>query len=127
MYERAIRLDPKNHLLLNNYGYSLAERGIQLERALSMAREAVRQQPVNQAYLDTYGWVYYRMGQYDEAERYVKKAIDLGSTSPVIHEHLGDIYFKLAQKEKAMEYWQKALKFDSTNESLKEKIQRGSL
>jgi tetratricopeptide (TPR) repeat protein len=127
MYERAIRLDPTNHLLLNNYGYSLAERGIQLERALKMSKEAVRQQPTNQSYLDTYGWIYYRMGQYEDAERLVRKAIEFGSQSPVIHEHLGDIYFKLQRKDKALEYWQKALQFDSTNSALKEKIQRGSL
>ena len=127
MYERALRIDPKNHLLLNNYGYSLGERGIQLERALSMSKEALQQQPVNPSYLDTYGWIYYRMGQYEDAERYIRKAIELGSISPVIHEHLGDIYFKLGRKDKALEYWQKALQFDANNASLKEKIQRGSL
>jgi tetratricopeptide (TPR) repeat protein len=127
MYERALRIDPHNHLLLNNYGYSLAERGIQIDRALGMSKEAVGQQPSNQSYLDTYGWVLYRMGRYEEAERSIHKAVDLGSTSPVIHEHLGDIYFRLGDKDKAMEFWQKALKFDSANQSLKSKIQRGSL
>ena len=127
IYEKALRLDPHNHLALNNYGYSLAERGLQLERALRMAKEAIDQQPQNQSYLDTYGWVYYRLGQYEQAERYVRKAIELGSKSPVLHEHLGDIYFKLSQKDKAMQYWEKALDLDSTNQSLKEKIQRGSL
>ena len=67
------------------------------------------------------------MGKYEEAERYVRKAIEFGSLSPVIHEHLGDIYFKLSQKDKALEYWEKALKLDSSNTQLKEKIQRGSL
>ncbi|HJW27833.1 MAG TPA: tetratricopeptide repeat protein, partial [Saprospiraceae bacterium] len=105
MYERAIRLDPNNHLLLNNYSYSMAERGTQLDRALTMSKEAVRQQPTNQSYLDTYGWIYYKMGRYEEAERYVHKAIEFGSTSPVIHEHLGDIYFKMTKKDKALEYW----------------------
>ncbi len=126
-YERALRLDPKNHLILNNYGYSLAERGIDLERALGMSREAVGQQPQNQSYLDTYGWIYFRMGNYEEAKRWIQKAVDLGSASPVINEHLGDVYFKLSEKDKAMEYWQKALKLDATNQSLKEKLQRGSL
>jgi len=127
IYEKALRLDPKNNLLLNNYGYSLAERGLQLDRAMKMSKEAVTQQPDNQSYLDTYGWIYYRMGNYQEAEKWIKKAIDFGSKSSVIHEHLGDIYFKLGDKDKAMEYWQKALQFDSTSQSLKDKIQRGSL
>jgi len=127
IYEKALQIDPKNHLLLNNYGYSLADRGLQLDRALRMSKEAVSQQPDNQSYLDTYGWIYFRMGNYTEAEKWIKKAIDLGSKSPVIHEHLGDIYFKLSDKDKAVEYWQKALNFDSSNEELKQKIQRGSL
>lgn len=126
-YERALRIDPKNHLVLNNYGYSLAERGIQLERALAMSRDAVAQQPQNQSYLDTYGWIYFRLGNYEEAKRWIQKAVDLGSPSPVINEHLGDVYFKLSDKDKAMEYWQKALKLDATNQLLKEKLQRGSL
>lgn len=126
-YEKALRLDPDNHLVLNNYGYSLAERGIQLDRALKMAKEAVRQQPENQSYLDTYGWVYFKLREYEEAQKYIQQAIDLGSKSPVIHEHMGDVYSKLGQKEKALEYWQKAYEFDTTNTSLKEKIQRGSL
>ncbi len=127
MYERALHIDPHNHLVLNNYAYSLAERGIQVERAMNMAKEAVEQQPNNQSYLDTYGWVFFRMGKYEEAEKPIRKAIDLGSTSAVIHEHLGDIYFKLGDKDKAMEYWEKALKFDATNQSVKDKLQRGSL
>ena len=127
IYERALRIDPHNHLLLNNYAYSLCERGLDLKRPLGMAKEAVEQQPTNQSYLDTYGWIYYRMQQYDEAERYVRKAVELGSTSAVIYEHLGDIYFKQSKKDKAMEYWRKALEVDTTNTALKDKIQRGSL
>src|SRR2546426_8763643 len=127
IYEHALRMEAHNDLLLNNYAYSLAERGLQLPRALQMAKEAVAEKPTNQSYLDTYGWVYFRMERYDEAERYVRKAIELGSKSAVIHEHLGDIYYKLSRKDKAMELWQKALDLDASNAGVKEKIQRGSL
>jgi tetratricopeptide (TPR) repeat protein len=127
LYERALRLDPQNHLILNNYSYSLAERGLQLDRALQMAKEAVNQQPDNQSYLDTYGWVYYKLGNYEEAAKWIQKAIDLGSTSAVVNEHLGDIYFKMSDKGRAMLYWQKALQLDSSNQSLREKIERGRM
>ncbi len=126
-YERGLALDPTNHLILNNYAYSLAERDIQLERALGMSAEALRQQPENQSYLDTYGWIQYRMGDYQRAMEYVNKAVMLGSTSAVVHEHLGDIYFRLSQRERAMEYWRKALEFDPGNADLTDKIRRGSL
>jgi tetratricopeptide (TPR) repeat protein len=127
MYERALRIDSHNHLVLNNYGYSLSERNIQLDRALSMSEEALRQQPDNQSYLDTKGWINYQLGRYEEAEAAVRRAIELGSKSPVIAEHLGDIYSKLNEKEKALEYWKKAAEYGGTSPSLKEKIQRGRL
>jgi tetratricopeptide (TPR) repeat protein len=127
IYERALRIEPHNHLLLNNYGYSLAERGLQLDRAMKMAESAVEQQPENQSYLDTYGWILFMMGKYSEAREWINKAIVLGSASPVIHEHLGDVYYKLSDAVRAMEYWKKALDIDPANEELQSKIRRGSL
>ncbi len=127
LYEEAIRIDASNHLVLNNYAYSLAERGTQLERALNFARKAVETQPDNPSYLDTIGWIYYRLGQFAEAERYVKEAISKGEVSAVVYEHLGDIYFRMNQKDLAMEHWQMALKLDEANAVLRDKIARGSL
>ena len=113
--------------MLNNYSYSLAERGIQLERALAMATEAVRQEPENASYLDTIGWVYYRLGKYDEAEKYIARAIATGHASSAVHEHMGDIYFKMGEKEKAEKFWRQALEMNSDNPVLRNKLARGSL
>ncbi len=127
LYERALRIDPHAHIVLNNYGYSLAERGLQLERALRMSLEAVKADSVNSSYLDTLGWIYFKLGNYPEAARYIQKAIDAGDASSVVHEHLGDAYFKLNEAEKARMFWQKALDLDPTNAGLKAKVERGSL
>jgi len=127
MYERALRLEPHNHLALNNYSYSLSERGLYLERALRMSKEALELQPNNQSYLDTFGWINFQMGRYEDAEKYIGKAVELGTTSAVIFEHFGDVHSKLSHRDKAIEYWQKALEIDSSNAAIKEKIQRGSL
>jgi tetratricopeptide (TPR) repeat protein len=127
MYERALRIKPQDDLVLNNYSYSLAQRGIMLDRALAMSKQALTQQPENQSYLDTYGWIFYRRGDYKEAEKWIRKAIELGSTSAVVHDHLGDVYFKLNEKEKAIDYWKRASEFDAANETYKEKVRRGSL
>jgi len=127
LYEEALRLDPQNHLILNNYGYSLAERNIQLDRALEMATKAVAAQPDNTSYLDTIGWVYFRLGQYREAETYVRKAVAKGEVSAVVYEHLGDIYFRLNESDRAIEQWNAALKLDANNSVLREKISRRSL
>jgi Tfp pilus assembly protein PilF len=127
LYEEALRLDPANALVLNNFAYSLAERNVNLDRALAMSRKAVDADPGNASYLDTIGWIYYRLGNYKEAERFVKEAIGKGEVNAVVYEHLGDIYFKLDQKDLAIEQWNLALKLDANNTTLRDKIARGSL
>ncbi len=124
LYEQGLRIDPDNHLLLNNYAYSLSERDLQLQRTLQMSKRAVEQQPENQSYLDTIGWVYFKLGNYTEAEKWIKKAIDKGNASAVLYEHLGDIYEKMNDTERALEQWNIAIKLDANNPSLKEKIER---
>ncbi len=127
LYERALMLDPKSHLIMNNYGYSLAERGLQLERALKMSLQAIEAEPNNDSYLDTVGWVYFKLGHYEEAQKYISKAIGVGGASATVYEHMGDIQYKLGEKQKAEQFWKQALEKDSANQSLKDKIARGSL
>jgi tetratricopeptide (TPR) repeat protein len=127
LYEEALRLDPENHLVLNNYAYSLAERGEHLSRALTMVQKALEAQPENASYLDTIGWVYFKLGRYEEARDKVQAAIDLGEVNAVVYEHLGDIYYHLKQPERAREHWHMALELDSSNPVLQEKVSRGSL
>jgi pentatricopeptide repeat protein len=123
LYEEGLKQDPKSALLLNNYGYSLAERGLQLQRTLEMAKQAITIEPENSAYLDTYGWILFKLKNYEEAAIYIEKSIASGKTSSVVHEHLGDVYEKLGQKEKAVELWKKAFEMDSKNENA---IMRGA-
>ena len=127
LYEECLQLDSTRAMVLNNYAYSLAERGLQLERALRMVQKALESDSANSSYLDTIGWVYFKLGRYREAEVYVKKAITKGEASAVVYEHLGDIYFMLNDRTSALEQWNLGLKLDETNQSLREKIVRGSL
>jgi tetratricopeptide (TPR) repeat protein len=127
LYEEGLAIDPQNHLILNNYGYSLADRGLQLERALEMSKKALEAQANNASYLDTMGWVYYRLGKLKDAEAYVKRAIEKGEVSAVVYEHLGDIYYAMNDRDRALEQWKIALKLDEHNTALREKISRGSL
>ncbi len=130
LYQEALNVDstsPAAAVILNNYGYSLAGRGLQLERALSMAKKAVAMDPNNASYLDTLGWVYFMLGNYSDAQQYIAKAVATGGASAEVTEHLGDVYFKLGDKDKAVEFWQDALKMNTTSQTLKEKIERGCL
>ncbi len=132
LYERALRMThPSRDLALNNYAYALAERGTQLERAKEMSEEALKAQPDNDSYLDTRGWIAFKLGDYAEAERYIARALEKGKEkgepSATLYDHMGDIYFMLGEKGKALEYWKAALKSDPENAGLKEKVSRGSL
>lgn len=131
LYELGLKLDPDNHLLLNNYSYSLSERGLQLERSEKMSKRALEKEPNNSSYLDTYGWILFRMEKYKDALIYVKKAVDLrdavGGNGSVLNEHLGDIYFRLGDKENALLFWNQALKMNPDNNEVKEKIKKGGL
>ncbi len=123
LYEAALRLYPDNPLLLNNYSYSLTVRGKDLDRALKMAQKALRMEPNNAAYLDTMGWVYFQLGDYQKALEFVKKAVATGEGSAEVLDHLGDIYLKLGQPEQARIYWQKALEKEPDNQKIKAKLQ----
>jgi tetratricopeptide (TPR) repeat protein len=123
LHEAAIRSYPDEALLLNNYSYSLGDRGIHLERALEMAKKAITMDPENGAFLDTIGWIYFKSGNLEKAREYIEKAISKREDSAVVIEHLGDVYFKLGNLEKASEYWNQALQKDPDNEVLKKKIQ----
>lgn len=127
LYTRALEVEPENDLILNNFGYTLAERGIELERALEMSTKALAAQPKNASYLDTMGWVLFQLGEYADAERYIKEAVEIGDPSAVVHEHLGDIYYMRGKIDLALEQWKIALDLDRDNEALQQKIARKGL
>ncbi len=76
-YERALRNDPDNVLVCNNYAYYLAVKNQDLDKALEMSTRAITVEPDNPTYLDTHAWVLYMKGDYKEAEKYMKKALKL--------------------------------------------------
>ncbi|MCZ7613546.1 MAG: tetratricopeptide repeat protein [Ignavibacteriaceae bacterium] len=122
LYELALQIDSQNALINNNYAYSLSERNLQLDRALQMIEIAMAADSSNSSYLDTYGWIYFKLGNYNKAYYYIQKAIGVdGEGNAELLEHLGDVLYMLDRKEEAIDYWEKALKLDSANESLKKK------
>jgi tetratricopeptide (TPR) repeat protein len=126
LYERALQLDSANALINNNYAYSLSERGLQLERSLKMIEIAMIADSANSSYLDTYGWIFFKLTEYDKAYYYIKKAIDVGGEdNAVLLEHLGDVLFMQGKKDEALETWKEAFELDDSNEILKQKIETG--
>lgn len=125
LYARALHLDPEHPLALNNYAYSLAERGLRLEEALDMARRAVAREPENASFLDTLGWVLYRQGRYREAETWLDKSVATGRASASVYEHYGDVHAQLGDRAAAQRFWKEALQRNPENERLRKKLEEG--
>jgi tetratricopeptide (TPR) repeat protein len=122
LYERAIHLSDSAAIFLNNYAYTLSERGVDLEHAREMAEKACAAEPKNSSYLDTMGWIFFKMGDYKSAIQWLRKALKSEPHSAPILEHLGDVYHARGSESKAQDFYKKALKYDSQNENLRRKL-----
>lgn len=120
-----LRLEPDHAPALNYLGYSLAERNDRLEEALNLVQRALVVDPYNAAFLDSLGWVYYRMGRFGEARQPLERAARDLPLDPTILEHLGDVYARLALRELAVANWSRALQHGAEHpEDLRAKIDR---
>jgi tetratricopeptide (TPR) repeat protein len=90
-----------------------------------MVKISIAADSLNSSYLDTIGWVYYKLGNYKLAKYYIQKSIDNGGGNAEVLEHLGDTEFKLGNIEQAKVLWKKALAIDNSNTKLKTKIETG--
>ncbi len=120
-WKQVLKINPLHTDALNSLGYVYAEQGTNLEEAEQLIKKALEKQPDNGAYLDSLGWVYYKMGKYKKAEKYLKQASEK-TEDPVILEHLGDLYVKMNKIQTALEYYRKAEKLNPESISLKDKI-----
>ncbi|HLO90754.1 MAG TPA: tetratricopeptide repeat protein [Lentimicrobium sp.] len=127
-YENALRYNPENPLVLNNYAYYLSLANKDLDKALSMAVKANKLSPDNATYLDTYAWVLYKKEMYIEALKIIEQVIKLEpDASGTELEHYGDILYKLGKTEEALNWWKKAIEAGDTSELLPSKIKDGKL
>jgi len=121
LYELLITTDSLDAQAYNNFAYSLATRSKDLPRALEMAKKAIQLEADNAAYLDTIGWIYFKLGELDKALSYLRDSVTLVDTNAVVLEHLGDILLKMNQEEEALEVYRKAVEYDQSNELLRAK------
>jgi len=121
LYEGLIATDDNDVQALNNYSYSLVERNIHLNKALAMATKAIELEPKNAAYLDTIGWIYYKMNNIEKALSFIRRSVELENDNAVVLEHLGDVLIANNQLEEAIIYYLKALDIDKDNQILQQK------
>jgi Flp pilus assembly protein TadD len=93
-------------MTLNYLGYMLADKGMRLPEALKLIRKAVELEPMNGAFLDSLGWAYFKLGEYELAEENLRQAVERDQTDPTVHDHLGDLYEKTGRIRLAAAQWE---------------------
>ncbi|ACV68147.1 tetratricopeptide repeat protein [Desulfohalobium retbaense] len=122
--EQIISLDPEHADALNFVGYSLAEQGRELDRALVLIKNAVELRPENGYILDSLAWVYYQKGNYAKAWDIIQEAVQLSTEDPTIWEHYGDIAAKLQKTKEARRGYRKAIELGAEDQtSIDKKLQ----
>ena len=111
-FEIADELSGGNAVVLNFLGYSLADRGEELDRAEDLIRRAVDQNPTSGAFVDSLGWVLYRKGRFHEAVEQLELATKLLPYDPIVVDHLGDAYWQVGRIREAKFLWNRALGFE---------------
>ncbi len=106
---------------LNYLGYSYADRGVNVEQAVSLTKRAVALKPENGYYVDSLGWALFKMGRIQEALQEIRRAAELVKDDPVIFEHMGEIYLRQNDREKARQAWIQSLALDPKNSKLKDR------
>ena len=122
-YEKSLQLNPFNSGTMNNYAYFLSLTDKELDKTERMAATAVKMNPENGTFIDTYAWVFYKKKDYPMALLYIKSAIEHSDEPRAdLYDHYGDILEATGEHEQAVEQWKKALALDSDNDEIKRKI-----
>jgi tetratricopeptide (TPR) repeat protein len=109
--EDILAVDPNLAWASNSLGYTLADRGRDLDRAEQLIRNALADEPESASYLDSLGWVLYRQGKFEQAYHYAQMAWrGLSEPDPVVLDHLGDICLKLGKLDEAESNWRQSVK-----------------
>ena len=127
-FKRALELFPDQAHVLNYLGYSWIDQGVNLDEGMRMIRRAVEQRPDDGYIVDSLGWAYYRIHNYEEAVKHLERAVELKPEDPTINDHLGDAYWKVGRTLEASFQWAHARDLKPEPDDLKkivEKIRTG--
>jgi len=102
--------DPANADALNYLGYLFARNGRNLDEAISLVNRALKAEPNNGAFLDSLGWAYFKRGDLNQAEKYLKDAATAMPDNSEVLDHLGDLHARQGRWQDAINAWSQALK-----------------
>ncbi|MDC1155880.1 hypothetical protein OAS94_00325 [Candidatus Pelagibacter sp.] len=118
----SLRINPDDAYVLNYLAYSWLERDYKIDEAFQMLEKAYASRNNDPYIIDSIGWAYYLVGSYVEAEKYLKRAVELMPKDSTVNDHYGDILWKLNRKIQARYFWNNVLSFDDTSEDIRKNI-----
>ena len=118
---KALELRPGQPQVLNYLGYSLIERKQNLNEALLMIEQAVKQEPDSGYIVDSLGWCFFRLGRFSEAIGPMERAVQLEPFDPIVNDHLGDVLWMVGRQREARFQWRRSLSLEPEEEEI-EKI-----
>ena len=124
----ALDLQPEEPYVMNYLAYSWVEQKTNLDEARQMLIRAVELRENDGYIVDSLGWVYYRLADYDNAVIQLERAVELRPQDPVINDHLGDAYWKVGRHQEARFQWRRALSLEPESDTvptIEAKIERG--
>lgn len=122
-FEELLLLDSKNYGIMNNYSYYLSLEGVNLERAKELSKKTIEAEPENKIYLDTYGWILYRLELYEESYSFLAKAVD-GSDDPDVLYHFAEVLHSLGRVKEACEYYSLAMESGYDKTEMQTKLEK---
>ena len=118
----ALKLIPNNSYVLNYLAYSWLERDQNINKAILMLEKAYKENENDPYIIDSVGWGYFLVGKYNDAEKYMRRALELMPNDPIVNDHYGDILWKLNRKIQAKYFWNSVLKMKDVEKEMIEKI-----
>ena len=119
---QSLRINPDNAYVLNYLAYSWLERDYKIDEAFQMLEKAYTIKSNDPYIIDSIGWAYYLIDDYVEAEKYLKRAVELMPDDPTVNDHYGDILWKLNRKIQARYFWNNVLNFNDADKDMKKNI-----
>ncbi len=119
---KALKIIPNNSYVLNYLAYSWLERDQNINKAISMLEKAYKENENDPYIIDSVGWGYFLVGKYNDAEKYMRRALELMPNDPIVNDHYGDILWKLNRKIQAQYFWNSVLKMEDAEKEMIEKI-----
>ena len=120
---KSLEIRPDDPYSLNYLAYSWLERKFKIKEAMEMLNKAYNEKENDPYITDSVGWGYYLIGDYENAEKYLRKAVELMPDDPIVNDHYGDVLWQLNRKMQAKYFWKSVLEFEDTDDKMRKDIQ----